>query len=53
MKKIGFGMIGCGSISDAHLPALHVSADAELICVADVDEKKAKAQAEKLSLIHI
>jgi len=40
-------MIGCGSISDVYLPALHAHADAKLICVADVDEEKAAAQAEK------
>lgn len=41
--KIGFGVIGCGRVAQAHLAAIeNLRDDVDLIAVADVDEKKAK-----------
>ena len=42
-----FGMIGAGAISNAHLGALQARDDVEIVCVADRDLDRAKAQAEK------
>ena len=49
MRKVGFGVIGCGVISTAYLKAAQRFANLELRAVADMRS----APAEKLSLIHI
>ena len=43
--SVKVGLIGCGSIVDFHLRGYDV-ADAEIVHVADPDEKRAKARAE-------
>ena len=53
MDKIRFGMIGAGAISNAHIPAILKHPDAEIVCLADVNEEAAKAQAEKLEVPRI
>ena len=47
MNKIRFGMIGAGGISNAHLAAIAARDDAELICVADLNEALAKEKADR------
>jgi len=48
MKKIGIGVIGCGSITEiAHFPSIKDNPETELITVCDVDEKRAREVAEK------
>ena len=43
MKKIRFGVIGCGYIArKAFLPAIKISKGAELIAIASRDRNKAK-----------
>lgn len=46
LKKLNAAVIGCGAISERHLEAI-VKAGAEIACVADIDERKAKKTAEK------
>ena len=41
MSKYGFGIIGCGVISDNHARAIDINERAELIAVCDVIEEKA------------
>src|SRR3989339_560069 len=47
MKKLGFAVVGCGVIVDYHIEGVLGTPEAELICVVDVVEAKAKAVAEK------
>ena len=48
MKKIGFGIIGCGSISQlSHFPSIDKLDQAELIANCDIDEKRAEETAIK------
>lgn len=47
MDTIGIGMIGAGSISNAHLSALQGRDDVELVGIADLNESQAISQAEK------
>mgnify|MGYP002682521382 CR=1 FL=1 len=47
MSKLGIGMIGAGSISNAHLPAVAASEKARLVCIADLSEETARAKAEQ------
>ena len=47
MKKFGFAVVGCGNILPHHINGVLGTPDAELICVVDVSEEKAKAAAEK------
>ena len=47
-KKIGIGVIGCGSIAEiAHLPSISKCPDVELIAVCDTNEKTATSAAKK------
>ena len=46
-EKIRFGMVGAGAISNSHLGALVVRDDVEIVCIADPNLERAKAQAEK------
>lgn len=39
MKKMGFGIIGCGAISNMHAGAIKAIENAELIACTDVNEK--------------
>lgn len=48
MRTIGVGVIGCGNISDIYLKNISKTfKNVELVCVADLDTEKSKAQAEK------
>lgn len=40
--KLGFGVLGCGSISSAHLPAIAECPEAQLTAVCDIDETKGR-----------
>jgi predicted dehydrogenase len=46
-QKLRFGMIGAGSIANAHVPALLATGEAEIICIADSNEDQAKVRAEQ------
>lgn len=45
--KYGFGVLGCGVISDTHLDAIQRLPNAEIIAVCDTREAAAQAKAEK------
>jgi predicted dehydrogenase len=45
--KIRVGIIGCGGISNAHLPTLSKSDDVEIVGFCDLVEERAQKQAEK------
>jgi len=47
MSEIGFGVIGCGRISESHLQALSKLPETRLVCVADVNTEAAQLRAEK------
>ena len=48
MKKFKVGVIGCGNIAQkAHFPNIYSNPELDLICVADVDIKKATDMKEK------
>jgi predicted dehydrogenase len=48
MKKVGIGLIGCGSIAElAHFPSIQKNKDVELVAVCDVNEERAKKAKEK------
>ncbi|MEN6547021.1 MAG: Gfo/Idh/MocA family oxidoreductase [Armatimonadia bacterium] len=47
MSKIGFGVIGCGRISESHLQGLSKLPDAQLVAAADINIESAQRQAEK------
>lgn len=47
MNAIGFGIIGCGRISESHFHALTRLRDARIVCVADINAENAQRQAEK------
>lgn len=40
--KLGFGIIGCGVISPAHLGAIATCPEAELVAACDIDEEKGR-----------
>lgn len=50
MNTMRFGMIGAGSISNAHLTALKARADVALVCIADLNQDLARKQAEKYGI---
>lgn len=53
-KSIGIGVIGCGAIAqEAHLPNYAAHPQARLVAVADIDEGRARAAAEKFSVPHV
>lgn len=43
----GFGVVGCGVISDTHLDAIKELPNARIIAVCDTREEAAKAKAEQ------
>lgn len=47
MKKLKVGMIGAGSISEAHLNAYARNAEVELYAICDLNEERARNKAEK------
>lgn len=46
-KKVKWGIIGCGVISDFHGDALKLSGNAELVAVCDIIPERAEQKAEK------
>jgi predicted dehydrogenase len=46
-ERFGFGVIGCGVISDVHLAAIESLPDARLVAVCDKNEAAARAKAEQ------
>lgn len=47
MKTWNFGIIGCGSVADFHIQAIHDIEGARLACVSSRNVTKAKAAAER------
>jgi predicted dehydrogenase len=47
MEKLGFGIIGCGTIAEFHFKGIEACPQAELRGVADIVPERAKAFAEK------
>ena len=47
MKKYKIGVIGAGSISEAHLNAYKQNPQVEIYAICDLNEERAKAKAEK------
>jgi UDP-N-acetyl-2-amino-2-deoxyglucuronate dehydrogenase len=45
--SFGFGVIGCGVISDVHLKAIQAIPDARLVAVCDTREEAARAKADE------
>jgi predicted dehydrogenase len=52
MKKVRFGLVGCGGIGNIHADALALIEEAELIAVCDVDLERARATAAKHAIKH-
>ena len=51
MKKIGFGIIGCGGISNyLHIPELKAIEEAEVVAIADIKEERARLTAERFNI---
>src|SRR5262245_7362334 len=50
MAKLRFGMLGAGTISGAHLPALAAREDVEITCLADANAEAAQARASEFSI---
>lgn len=46
-KKLGFAIIGCCNMARRHAGGVFAIPGAELVCVCDIDEEKAKARAEE------
>lgn len=46
-KQFGFGVVGCGVISDTHLDAICALPNAHVVAVCDTREAAARAKAEK------
>jgi len=49
-KKLGFGIIGCGTIGDIHAESINNTYGAKLIAVSDVDLEKAKKYSQKYNV---
>ena len=47
MKKIRFGILGCGTIGDVHARAIGALDSAELVAVCDADAERVKTYAER------
>ncbi|MCK5633402.1 Gfo/Idh/MocA family oxidoreductase, partial [bacterium] len=50
LKKVKFGLIGCGKISKQHLSSISSLPDAELVAVCDIVEEKASNIADSLNI---
>jgi predicted dehydrogenase len=51
LRKVGFGVIGCGGIANYfHLPELHSIEEVNTIAVADIKENRAKLTAKKFKV---
>jgi predicted dehydrogenase len=47
------GLIGCGYISQQHIPAWQATPDAELVAVCDADRARAEARAEQFGIAKV
>jgi UDP-N-acetylglucosamine 3-dehydrogenase len=53
-ETIGIGVIGCGAIAqNAHLPHYAAHPRAQIVAVADIDEPRARAAAEKFGAANV
>jgi len=53
-ETLGIGVIGCGAIAcEAHLPNYAANARARLVAVADIDDGRARAAADRFSVPYI
>jgi predicted dehydrogenase len=50
MKKVRFGLVGCGCISPNHAWSISVLEDAELVAVMDIKEKAARKIGERFKV---
>jgi len=50
MKKVRFGLVGCGFISPNHAWSISVLEDAELVAVMDIKEKAARKMGERFKV---
>ena len=50
MEKIKFGILGCGTIGDVHARAIAELDTAELVCLCDISETRAKEYAKKYAV---
>jgi len=50
MKKVNFGIIGCGLISNNHADAINLIENANLVACTDVNEKSLKTFSEKYNI---
>jgi len=51
MKKVGFGIIGCGGISNYfHIPELKEIKEAKIVAVADIKSNRAKLTAKRFKI---
>lgn len=46
MDKLRFAIVGCGSIGKRHIAVLDAEENAEVVAICDIDEARAKEQAE-------
>lgn len=53
MKKVRFGLIGCGGIGNTHADALLSIDEVDLVAVCDIDLAKAQAVAARHSIPHV
>lgn len=52
VKKVRFGLVGCGGIGKVHAKAIELLEEAELVAVSDTDIDRARAVAEEHGLEH-
>ncbi len=51
MKKVGFGIIGCGGISNLfHIPELEEIDEADIVAVTDLNSERARITAERFGI---
>lgn len=52
-SKVKLALVGCGRISKRHIEAVHAVNGIEIVVVCDVNEQKAKAASEQLSVPYV
>ncbi len=53
MSKVKIGVIGAGSISEAHLNGYASNPDVEIYAICDLNEERAKLKAQKYGITHV
>ncbi|GJM84008.1 hypothetical protein HMSSN139_65040 [Paenibacillus sp. HMSSN-139] len=53
MSELNIGLIGTGSISEAHLQAYRANPRAKLLAICDVNEERARNMAGKYDIPHV